>query len=231
MPEGFQVNEMFSAIADGYDGANHFLSGGMDYYWRRRLVGLIKQSGVRKVLDLATGSGDVAFALKKAMGDGIEVIGMDFCQSMLRVAEEKKVLRPYGRDIRFELGDCLNLPLEDCCVDGITIAFGFRNLQDRVRGLAEMKRVLKPGGKLFILEFTQPYAWFCPVYYFYLRRVLPKLARFFTERVEAYVYLAESIKDFPDRDRLSEEIGEAGFRDVRSFPMTLSTVAVHLGVS
>lgn len=227
MSEANSVRQMFSNIADRYDCANHWLSGGIDYYWRSKLVSLVKLQKPKWVVDLATGSGDVAFALKKALAKDTRVTGLDFCHPMLAQAEIKKKSRSYAKDIIFDFGDCMDLPLEDGSIDVLTIAFGFRNLHDRQRGLQEMYRVLKPGGKLFILEFTQPLLIFRKLYYFYLKKVLPKLARILTSSREAYDYLATSIEQFPDEKTLALEISKIGFKQVDTLTMTASIVAIH----
>ena len=127
-------------------------------------------------------------------------------------------------------GDCLNLPFEDESFDLVTISFGLRNLADREKGLSEIHRVLKPKGRLIVLEFTQPYWWFRPVYYFYLRLILPWLARLVTGDRDAYLYLGTSITNFPNRHELIGEIEEVGFGQVRAQPMTFSIVALHHGI-
>lgn len=227
MSDAQAVNEMFGEIAPRYDFANHLLSGGIDYYWRYKLVSFVKKENPSCVVDLATGSGDVAFALKKGLGKKTQVIGLDFCRPMLELARSKKAKYGYGEDIVFDFGDCLALPLEDESVDVLTIAFGFRNLEDRCKGLQEMYRVLKQGGKLFILEFTQPLCCFRAFYYFYLKNILPRFAHFLTGRQEAYNYLADSIKKFPNKEALKEEISKVGFKNIEAHSMTGSIVAIH----
>ncbi len=223
---------MFGRIARRYDAANHILSGGIDHWWRRRLVRAVRRQSPRRVLDLATGSGDVAFALSRALGPAVRIIGMDFCQPMLDQAEAKKQAAGSAefRNIDFRLGDGLDLPLADATQDAVTIAFGLRNLADRPRGLGEMRRVLRPGGRLFVLEFSQPYAWFRPLYYFYLRRLLPRIAGVVTGDREAYVYLNDTIGEFPDRPALGREISAAGFSAVKAHALTLGIVALHEAV-
>lgn len=230
MSEGQLVNEMFSHIASRYDYANHLLSMGIDYYWRYKLVSFVKERQPRIVVDLATGSGDVAFALQKVLGEEVRVMGLDFCRPMLEQAQTKKAKYPYGKNIVFDFGDCMALPLEDRSIDALTIAFGFRNLQDRQKGLKEMHRVLKPGGALFILEFTQPALYLRPMYYFYLEKILPRLASWVTKRKEAYEYLGDTIKKFPNKDELKIEISNAGFKNVEVYAMTGSIVAIHKGI-
>lgn len=230
MPESKAVQSMFSRIAGRYDLANHALSGGIDCLWRRALVNKVARRSPSKVADLATGSGDVAFALKRKLGAAVEVNGFDFCQPMLDQAEEKKQKDPLLSQIQFAFGDCLHLPLKDASVDILTIAFGLRNLEDRHRGLTEMRRTLKPGGALFVLEFTQPDAWFRPFYYFYLKRILPLLADWLTRDREAYDYLAGSIATFPSRTLLSQQLKAAGFTSVEAQGYTAGIVAIHTAV-
>lgn len=218
---------MFAGIATRYDLANHLLSGGIDFYWRRRLVRMVAACHPQTVLDLATGSGDVAFALQKELPADCRITGMDFCQPMLDQAEEKKIKFASPANLQFALGDCMNLPVESNSVDAVTIAFGVRNFEDRHRGLREIHRVLKPGGSLFVLEFSQPVKAFRPFYYFYLKTLLPFLAGITTGRKDAYHYLADTIEGFPDKITLSRQLESAGFNQVRAIGLTFSIVAIH----
>ena len=231
MPEAEAVRRMFGRIAKRYDLSNHVLSWGMDFWWRRALVELVKRANPIEVVDLATGSGDVAFAMKKKLGVGVEVYGLDFCQPMLDEAERKRLRRNPVPAIHFSWADILNLPLQTDSVDAATIAFGIRNLENRSRGLGEILRVLRPGGQLFILEFSQPYQWFRPFYFAYLKHVLPPLAGWITGRPEAYGYLGDTIAQFPRREALMAEMRQAGFRDVFAHPMTLGIVSIHCGAA
>lgn len=219
---------MFGRIARRYDLANFLLCGGIDSWWRRRLVTAVRRRAPRAILDLATGSGDVAFALSRGLDRSAAIVGMDFCQPMLDEAEAKKAAagNRYA-NVRFRPGDGLALPLPDESHDAVTISFGLRNLADRARGLREMRRVLRPGGGLFILEFSQPHVWFRPIYYFYLRRILPAIAGLVTGDRDAYVYLNNTISEFPDRAALEQEIVAAGFTHVRSRALTFGVVALH----
>ena len=228
MPKGPDIKQMFAGIAGRYDLANHLLSLGIDYYWRHRLVKEVKACRPKSVVDLATGSGDVAFAIKKALAQKASVNGIDFCEAMLAKAEEKKSLKGVFKDINFIEGDILDLPLEDNSVDVLTIAFGIRNLEDRAKGFKEMLRVLrKPDGVLLILEFTQPFPWFRPIYYIYLKYFLPKLAGIITGESEAYHYLAGSIESFPTKKLISEQITDAGFKNIKAKVLSFSIVAIH----
>jgi demethylmenaquinone methyltransferase / 2-methoxy-6-polyprenyl-1,4-benzoquinol methylase len=229
MPDPASVNAMFGRIAGRYDFANHLLSGGLDFWWRRRLVQEVARGTPASVLDLATGSGDVAFALRRRLGDAATITGLDFCQPMLDEAERKKSRSPRFAGLRFAPGNLLELPVDTASVDAATISFGLRNAADRHRALCEMHRVLaSPHGRLFVLEFSQPYRWFAPAYFFYLRHILPRVAAWCTGDRAAYDYLCGSIEHYPDRDAISTEIHAAGFTDVRAIPLTLGTVALHV---
>ncbi|MDP0499137.1 MAG: bifunctional demethylmenaquinone methyltransferase/2-methoxy-6-polyprenyl-1,4-benzoquinol methylase UbiE [Verrucomicrobiota bacterium JB022] len=227
MPEGKAVQSMFAGIAGRYDVANHLLSFGVDYHWRKVLVNRVAARRPQDVVDLATGSGDVAFALKKRLGADVTVQGLDFCEPMLDEARRKQKGDALTESIRFAFGDCLNLPLADQSVDVITISFGLRNLEDRHRGLQEMRRALRPGGALLVLEFTQPDAWLRPFYYAYLKGVLPLVAKAITSDKGAYEYLGGSIASFPARPALAEEMRAAGFDHVTYRGLTGGIVALH----
>jgi len=227
MPDANAVRSMFSRIAGRYDLANHLLSGGVDFWWRRVLVRRVHDARPQDMLDLATGSGDVAFALADGLPSDTRVTGMDFCQPMLDEAVKKRAANPRWATIDFRQGDGMALPLADAQFDALTISFGLRNMADRHKSLTEMRRVLRPGGRLFVLEFSQPYAWFRPIYYAYLKYVLPSIAAVVTGDRGAYEYLCGSIEQFPGRDAMSAEILRAGFRSVRAIPLTFGIVALH----
>lgn len=227
MPEPTAVRSMFARIAGRYDLANHLLSGGVDYWWRRRLVRAVHDARPTAVLDLATGSGDVAFALADGLPAEVQITGMDFCQPMLDEAVKKRPRRPRWAKIEFRQGDGMALPLPDAQFDAVTISFGLRNMADRHKSLTEMRRVLRPGGRLFVLEFSQPHWWFRPFYYAYLKLILPLVAGVVTGDRSAYEYLGGSIESFPGRSAMSAEILRAGFKEVRATPLTFGIVALH----
>lgn len=227
MPDPKAVNSMFARIARRYDLANHLLSGGIDHLWRRRLVRRVRDCHPADVLDLATGSGDVAFALADGLGPGAAILGMDFCQPMLDEAVKKRAAHPRRVQIEFKQGDGMALPLPDGSFDAVTISFGLRNMADRHLALSEMRRTLRTGGRLFVLEFSQPWFWFKPVYYGYLKFILPRIAAVATGDRSAYDYLGGSIADFPGRQAMTEEIRRAGFRTVRATALTFGIVALH----
>lgn len=232
MPDPSAVNSMFARIAGRYDLANRLLSGGVDVWWRKRLTRAVRSHSPKDILDLATGSGDVAFALARCLPADTRVTGMDFCQPMLDQAIAKQDRAGQAAsNIRFIQGDGLNLPCGDAEYDAVTVSFGLRNMADRDRALREMRRVLRPGGRVHVLEFSQPYAWFAPLYYFYTRRILPSIAGWLTGDREAYAYLNASIAAYPGHAAMSEELKRAGFREVRALRLTLGIVALHIGVA
>jgi demethylmenaquinone methyltransferase / 2-methoxy-6-polyprenyl-1,4-benzoquinol methylase len=228
MPDPIAVNTMFCRIARRYDLANRLLSLGVDRWWRRCLVATVKRHRSGAVLDVATGSGDVAFSLSDHVS-ATRIIGVDFCAPMLEAAEQKKTAAGGTRfaNVSFAPGDGLALPFDAETFDAVTISFGLRNMADRRRCLEEMRRVLTHGGRLFVLEFSRPDRWFQPLYYFYLRKILPHLAGTLTGDRAAYVYLNETIEQFPDADALTREILSAGFTDVRSRKLSFGIVALH----
>lgn len=233
MPDPGEVRSMFGRIASRYDLANRLLSAGSDAGWRNRLVHAVQRHGPSDVLDLATGSGDTAFALSRALPPTARILGMDFCEPMLAEAEKKRLAA--GSDshanVRFQQGDGLALPLADESYDAVTISFGLRNMADRHRSLLEMRRVLRPGGRLYVLEFSQPSTFIRPLYFFYLRHLLPLLAGWISGDRAAYQYLNETIEKFPDRVALAAEIAAAGFSGIASVPMSLGIVALHEAVA
>lgn len=218
---------MFAGISGRYDVANHLLSGGIDFYWRHVLARRLKACKPSNIVDLATGSGDVAFKLRDYLGPKVSVTGLDFCEPMLEKAREKKKRRETYSDLEFKFGDCMQLPLPDASVDAVTISFGLRNFEDRKRGLAEILRVLKPGGRLFVLEFSQPSRWFRPFYYIYLKYILPVVAAIATGNKSAYNYLAGSIENFPSKESIAEQLKTIGYADVKAEGLTFSVVAIH----
>jgi len=218
---------MFGGIAGRYDIANHLLSGGVDFYWRHVLTGRVQRCKPKNVVDLATGSGDVVFKLRDRLGAGVPITGLDFCEPMLDEARTKQTKKPAYTDLEFAFGDCMKLPLPDASADVVTISFGVRNFEDRQRGLKEILRVLRPGGHLFILEFSQPDRWFRPFYYIYLKYILPRVAALATGDKSAYDYLAGTIENFPTKEALAGQLKLAGFATVKASGLTFSIVAIH----
>ncbi len=220
------VRGMFSRIAPRYDLLNHLLSMNIDRQWRARTVAQVAEILARpgaQVLDVACGTGDLTVALE-ARGASARVFGSDFCHPMLQAAQGKMAS---GR--LFE-ADALRLPIGDASLDLVTIAFGFRNLTNYRAGLIELRRILKPGGTLGILEFsTPPNPALARLYGFYSRAILPAIGGMISGSKEAYTYLPESVRKFPDAEGLANQMRDAGFANVRFERMTAGIVALHLG--
>jgi len=214
------IAAMFGRVAARYDLMNHVMGGGLDLYWRWRLVRAVIAQRPARVLDLATGSGDVLLALQRHRAYTESAIGADFCLPMLQRARAKK-----ARNLL--VGDGLRLPFPDASFDAVTIAWGLRNFADRLAGLREMRRVLRPGGRAYVLEFSHPAAWISPLYFWYLRDVMPKYAQFITPERGAYEYLGESIRAFPRQPELAAMMLKAGFSASRWTNLTLGIVALH----
>jgi len=220
------VRGMFGRIAPRYDLLNHLLSMNIDRYWRAHTVKLVSHVLMKpgaRVLDVSCGTGDLMIALQKR-GRGASVLGSDFSHPMLTAARSKT-----SQGGLFE-ADALTLPVADASFDLVTIAFGFRNLANYGRGLAELRRILKPGGVLAILEFsTPPNALLAALYGFYSRNVLPVIGGWISGSRDAYTYLPESVRKFPDAPGLAQQMREVGFENVRYERMTAGIVALHLG--
>ena len=198
-PDPVQVRAMFGSIARGYDRANTVLSAGIHHRWRNKLVKWSGACSGDSVLDCATGTGDLAIAFAKALGAGGDVTGTDFSPEMLEPAPRKA--ERSGVRVRFEQADVTSLPYPDASFDIASIAFGIRNVGDRVAGLREMARVVRPGGRVMVLEFGQPEgAVTRPLFSLYSRRILPVLGGMLTGSREAYAYLDRSAGQFPCRD-------------------------------
>jgi demethylmenaquinone methyltransferase/2-methoxy-6-polyprenyl-1,4-benzoquinol methylase len=226
------VRSMFGRVAPRYDLANHLLSANVDRYWRSHTVARVRDVLRRpetRALDLACGTGDLLIALERAAGGaGRQLIGSDFCHPMLTGAGTK-LGRERLRSVLVE-SDALALPFADASLDLITIAFGYRNLANYRAGLDEMRRVLRPGGAVAILEFTQPpNRSFAAVYNWYSRKVLPILGGAISGAPEAYRYLPESVRKFPDAPGLASLMKEAGFQPVEWEYLTFGIAALHIG--
>ncbi|EFI33237.1 ubiquinone/menaquinone biosynthesis methyltransferase [Desulfonatronospira thiodismutans ASO3-1] len=221
-----KVAGLFSSIAPWYDFLNHFLSLGQDFYWRRRLAGHIRLADQGTAADLAAGTMDVTKEILRH-NPGSQVLALDYTRPMLVRGQHK--LEKYRQDFLPVQADGRYLPLPDASVHCVSIAFGIRNIVPRIQACKEILRVLRPGGRLCILEFgTGKKRIWGGVYNFYLSRVLPLLGRLISRDREAYTYLAQTIAGFPDEDRLSRELKQAGFSRIFYYPMCSGIVYVHV---
>jgi demethylmenaquinone methyltransferase / 2-methoxy-6-polyprenyl-1,4-benzoquinol methylase len=223
-----RIASMFDAIAPRYDLLNHVLSAGLDRRWRRRAIAELALPPGARLLDLCTGTGDLAVAAVRGRRD-VNVVGVDFAGEMLRRAAAKVEGLGLARRIRLVRADGMRIPLADGSCDAATVGFGIRNVAEPASALAEMARVLKPGGRLAILEFGQPripgirtlYAW-------YFRYVLPRVGRTVSKHESAYSYLPASVGTFPPPQEFANAVGSAGFQPVRTVPLTFGIVYLYI---
>ena len=211
---------MFGAIARRYDLANHTLSCGIDFYWRKRAANIVASWRPAKIVDLATGTGDLALALQKKLPDA-EVTGVDFLPEMLELAQKKGVRQAI-------LADAMKLPFPDASFDCVTIAFGLRNMENWGDALAEMSRVLSRDGHLLVLEFSLPTISIVrTIYRFYLHRCLPLLGSFLTRKKSAYDYLGNSIEEFPSGHAMIDLIEASGFGHAKLEPLSYGIATIY----
>jgi demethylmenaquinone methyltransferase/2-methoxy-6-polyprenyl-1,4-benzoquinol methylase len=222
-----QVQAMFDGVARRYDFLNHFLSLGIDLYWRRQAVQALRLENGQHLLDVATGTGDQGFSALKAAD--IQVTGLDFSFNMLKLAQKKIRHRKLEKRFRVVQGDAENLPFSDNSFEALSISYGIRNVGTISRALAEFQRVLKPGGRVAILEFAEPESWFFGgLYRFYFDHILPKVAGLFSSE-SAYTYLPESVRHFPSRQAFKDQLTAAGFQVVRHRNLTFGVTVIYSG--
>lgn len=227
--KGEKIQQMFGAIAPRYDFLNRLLSFGIDRRWRTKAVSLLKYQEGSRILDVATGTGDVALEIALRTPRSVKITGADFCKEMVDLGVVKVAASPYADRIDFKVAPCEDLPFADNTFDSITIAFGIRNVVDRRLGLAEMWRVLRPGGRMIILEFSTPRSQlFRQLYYFYFRRLLPIVGGLFS-RYNAYKYLPDSVLEFPSQEEFSRMMADAGFRSIQLHELTFGIATIYAG--
>ncbi len=224
-----KIQNMFSTIADRYDLLNRVLSLGIDRQWRRYAVSQIPRESAM-VLDVATGTGDVALEIAKTI-PGARVTGIDFSEGMLAIGREKAARSAYADRIDMRLADVTSLPFEDGIFDAAIVAFGIRNVQDYQKGISEMGRVLRKGGRLVVLEFTNVQTpLFRPIYLFYIKKIMPWIGELISGRKGAYEYLPESMLAFPPPEEFKRAMEGTGLINVRYRMLSLGIAAVHTGV-
>ncbi|WP_042720099.1 bifunctional demethylmenaquinone methyltransferase/2-methoxy-6-polyprenyl-1,4-benzoquinol methylase UbiE [Flavobacterium sp. B17] len=220
-----QVEDMFDNIAPKYDLLNHVLSMKIDVLWRNTLVKWMKNDDPKEVLDVATGTGDLAITIEK--GTGSKVIGLDLSQQMLNVGVIKiKKLKLDGK-ISMQKGDAENLPFEDNRFDAVSVAFGVRNFENLTKGLAELRRVVKDNKSVYILEFSKVEGFLAPFYMFYFKNVLPAIGRLVSKDNRAYTYLPDSVNAFPFGEKMRQILLDTGFKKVEYKKLSLGIATIY----
>src|SRR5688572_27394968 len=230
-----RISGMFDAIAERYDFLNHLLSAGLDKQWRRRAIETLELNGRETVLDLCTGTADLAFAAISGQRRAKRVIGVDFSAAMLQIGKVKAgrlgPIGPAGSAVDLIRGDATRIPLRDATVDATTIGFGIRNVERPAVACREIARVLRPGGTLVILEFSLPRSSTLRNFYlWYFKRVLPLVGRLISKHPSAYNYLPASVEAFPSPEEFSQNLRDAGFGTVRAVPLTFGVVYMFVAV-
>lgn len=233
---GDRVRRMFGEIAPRYDLLNHTLSGGVDTYWRWRTIRLVPPEGTDPILDVCTGTGDLAFAYARAAKGTCDVIGADFTAEMLTLAEKKRDRAvaagrlPAGR-VSFVEADTMHLPFESDRFQLVSVAFGIRNVSDTTAGIAEMTRVCRPGGRVAILEFSKPRnRAFNAVYQRYFRSILPRIGQLVSGSHDAaYHYLPQSVAEFPCGEQMADLMRSVGLTNVQFRPFTAGIATLYWG--
>jgi demethylmenaquinone methyltransferase/2-methoxy-6-polyprenyl-1,4-benzoquinol methylase len=225
-----QVATMFNNISGTYDFLNHFLSLGIDILWRKKAIKELKSLKPKNILDVATGTGDFAFESIKILKPD-QIVGVDISSGMLEVAKKKIAQRNLGHIFSVKLGDSEKLPFSDNQFDAITVAYGVRNYENLEKGLADMFRVLKPGGKIVILEFSKPQQF--PIkqtYNFYFKHITPFFGRLFSKDGRAYSYLPESVAAFPDGKAFTNLMETVGFSQTKQTTLTFGISSIYTGI-
>ncbi len=221
-----KVRTMFNDIAPKYDLLNHVLSMGIDIRWRKKVRRLLATIEPKKILDIATGTGDLAIELAKLKPD--EIIGADIAVDMLKIGSEKVKAKKLDKIIKMEPGDSENLRFDNDYFDAVTVAFGVRNYENLLKGLAEMNRVMRPGGLVAILEFSKPHGFpFRNIYNFYFKNILPGVGRMVSKNDEAYTYLPDSVQKFPENTEFMDVMAQAGYKNIRQQRLTFGIATLY----
>lgn len=225
-----QVADMFNNISKTYDFLNHFLSLGIDIIWRKKAINELKKDQPKLILDVATGTGDFAFEALKILKPG-KIIGIDISEGMLEIAKQKIVKRNLNDRFEVKLGDSEGLPFTADEFDAVTVAYGVRNFENLEKGLADILRVLKPGGKAVVLEFSRPKVF--PVkqlYNFYFNYITPSIGKLFSKDARAYSYLPESVAAFPDGGKFTALMTKVGFKNTKCRSLAFGICSIYTGI-
>ncbi len=220
-----QVEDMFDNIAEKYDFLNRTLSMNIDVSWRKKLVKWLSADQPKTILDVATGTGDLAIALQR--GTGADIVGLDLSQQMLNVGIDKVKRLQLDGKIKMMKGDAENLPFEDNNFDAVTVAFGARNFENLEKGLNELKRVVKSGGSVYILEFSKVEGFMRPFYMFYFKNILPRIGKMVSKDSRAYTYLPDSVQAFPYGEGMRKILLNCGFTTVVYKKLTLGIATIY----
>lgn len=221
-----QVAQMFDTISGNYDNLNRVISFGIDIKWRKKVLQMVSKSNPKTILDIATGTGDLAILMAQTKAE--KIIGLDISEGMLEVGKKKITAKNLSNTIEMVLGDSENMPFEDNYFDAITVAFGVRNFENLEKGLAEILRVLKPNGLFVILETSVPDKTpYKQGYNFYSKNILPIIGKLFSKDDVAYGYLSESAAAFPYGDALNNILRKIGFIDVEAMPQTFGVATIY----
>ncbi|MBP6575728.1 MAG: bifunctional demethylmenaquinone methyltransferase/2-methoxy-6-polyprenyl-1,4-benzoquinol methylase UbiE [Chryseobacterium sp.] len=220
-----QVEDMFDNIAPKYDLLNHVLSMKIDVLWRNKLVKMLSKDKPELVLDVATGTGDLAITVQK--GTGADVVGLDLSQQMLNVGIEKIRKQNLDGKISMQKGDAEQLPFEDNKFDGVTVAFGVRNFENLEKGLLELRRVVKENKSIYILEFSKVEGFLGPFYMFYFKNILPAIGRLVSKDNRAYTYLPDSVNAFPFGEKMKNILLKTGFKKVEYTKLSLGIATIY----
>ncbi|MDP1813158.1 MAG: bifunctional demethylmenaquinone methyltransferase/2-methoxy-6-polyprenyl-1,4-benzoquinol methylase [Cytophagaceae bacterium BCCC1] len=224
-----QVADMFDSISGKYDFLNRLLSGGVDIYWRKKALSMIKDRTNNLVLDIATGTGDLAIEANKILQVD-KIIGVDISEGMLNVGKEKIKKLGLTDKIELQMGDSEKLLFNDNTFDTVIVSFGVRNFENLLKGLTDMCRVLKPGGTCLVVEFSKPASFpFKQFYWFYSTKILPIIGKLVSKDSSAYSYLPESVKAFPDGKAFLDVFEQAGFKETSVKTLTFGICSIYLG--
>ncbi|MGB4447115.1 MAG: bifunctional demethylmenaquinone methyltransferase/2-methoxy-6-polyprenyl-1,4-benzoquinol methylase UbiE [Cloacibacterium sp.] len=220
-----EVEDMFDNIAPKYDLLNHVLSMKIDVLWRNTLVKWMNRDAPKLVLDVATGTGDLAIAVQK--GTGAEVVGLDLSQQMLNVGIDKIKKINLDQKISMQKGDAENLPFEDNKFDAVSVAFGVRNFENLEKGLAELRRVVKENSSVYILEFSKVEGFLAPFYMFYFKNILPQIGKLVSKDNRAYTYLPDSVNAFPFGEKMKQILLDTGYSKVEYKKLSLGIATIY----